>query len=183
VRSSRAILAASSEDRTPPACLFALHEHFRRPTRGTRGRVRSSCDAVLAFELIAREERANLLEDFFLFGKTSFVGLRKNLRAVDADVEDSAAEADDLRVEPELSFNLGRQTGGPWEVVSNSAVFDEDMHLSYLSGRSYQNRCDVVMTAALVRKIDQASAGFLEILVLDYDSKHLIFGNHTRKTV
>ncbi len=55
-----------------------------------------------------------------MFGEDLFVP--------DADIEDSAAAADEAGFQPQLVFDLGRQTGGPWLVISNRAVLDRDLH-------------------------------------------------------
>jgi hypothetical protein len=47
---------------------------------------------------------------------------------MDVDVERTVGAALQLRVDSELSFDLGRQTGGSREIVSNDAVFDRDVH-------------------------------------------------------
>jgi hypothetical protein len=79
--------------------------------------------------------RAQFLDDLGLGRKAIFLCLRKDQLVVDDDVEDSAAEANDLRFESELFLDLGRQTGGPWKVVSNAAVFDRDGHADSLISR------------------------------------------------
>jgi hypothetical protein len=47
---------------------------------------------------------------------------------VDGHVEDAAASANDLAVDPELLLDLSRQTGGSGQVVSDAAVVDPDVH-------------------------------------------------------
>jgi hypothetical protein len=69
-----------------------------------------------------------LIEDLALGGESSLFLLGEDLFSVDGDDEDSAAAADDLAVDAELSFDLSRQTGGSGEVVSNSAVIDSNVH-------------------------------------------------------
>src|SRR5205823_10132112 len=63
-----------------------------------------------------------------LRGKASLVVLGENALAVDSDVEDAAAAADDLRLDAELFLDLSRQTGGSREVVSNAAVINSYLH-------------------------------------------------------
>ncbi len=55
--------------------------------------------------------------------------LRKDERAIAFHFEYAAApfEEIDLRL-GESRADLGRQTGGPWFVVSDDAVFDRDVH-------------------------------------------------------
>ena len=57
-----------------------------------------------------------------------FVVFREDLLPVNHDVEDAAAPADQFRVESQFRLDLGRQTGGPGEVVSLHAVTDLDVH-------------------------------------------------------
>ena len=54
--------------------------------------------------------------------------LRENLLPVDDNVEDAAVAGDDLGLQPELTLNRGRQTGGLWLVVSTDAIGDGDVH-------------------------------------------------------
>ena len=49
-------------------------------------------------------------------------------RPIDDHIEDAAASADQLGVEAERLSNLGRQTGGPREIVSDAAVVNLDLH-------------------------------------------------------
>ena len=55
------------------------------------------------------------------------------------DLEPAARRGNQLNLGPrELALELGRQTGGPWLVVSDDAVFDRDAHgasLPLLGGR------------------------------------------------
>ena len=55
--------------------------------------------------------------------------LRVDQRAVCRDVEYAGASLDELRLDAELARNIGRQTGGPREVVSLDAVLDRDAHV------------------------------------------------------
>jgi hypothetical protein len=69
-----------------------------------------------------------LFDDLALGGKAPLVVLAEDAVVVDGHVETPAASANDLTVDSELGLELGRQTGGPWEVVSNAAVIDADVH-------------------------------------------------------
>jgi hypothetical protein len=71
----------------------------------------------------------HLVEDLALGRETAFLFLREDGFAVDRDDEDSTAAADDLALDREFPFDLSRQTGGSWEVVSNAAVVDSNMHM------------------------------------------------------
>jgi len=73
-------------------------------------------------------KRGHLVEDLALGRETAFLFLREDDFAVDRDDEDSSAAADDFAVDPEFPFDLSRQTGGSWEVVSNAAVVDSNVH-------------------------------------------------------
>jgi len=75
--------------------------------------------------LAASPER---FDDLALGGKASRVVLGEDLRVVDADDEDAAAAADQLRFDAELLPDLSRQTGGSGQVVSNAAVVDSYVH-------------------------------------------------------
>jgi len=49
--------------------------------------------------------------------------------AVADDLEPTAARGEELHLRAgNLLTQLGRQTGGPWLVVSNGAVLDGDVH-------------------------------------------------------
>lgn len=54
--------------------------------------------------------------------------LGEDLRVLDDYVEHTACAADELRIDAEFFFERGRQTGGAWQVVSDDAVFDDDVH-------------------------------------------------------
>jgi hypothetical protein len=69
-----------------------------------------------------------LVENLALGRKTSLVSFREDRLSVDRDDEDSSAAADDFAVDRKLSFDLSRQTGGSWEIVSNAAVVDSNVH-------------------------------------------------------
>jgi hypothetical protein len=76
----------------------------------------------------------HLVENLALGRETPFLFLREDGFVVDRDNEDSSAAADDFAVDPEFPFDLSRQTGGSWEVVSNAAVVDSNMHGRVASG-------------------------------------------------
>ncbi len=92
--------------------------------------------------------------------------LGKKQATVDGDVEDSAATPYQDRLESETLLDLSRQTGGSGKVVSNTAVFDLDLHLTPSSNGPGENDRDVVETAVFVRECNQRVAGRLEILGL-----------------
>jgi hypothetical protein len=71
---------------------------------------------------------AELFEDLFLGGESSLVMLGEDFLVAERDVEDPSAAADDRRIDIELLLDLGRQTGGSGQEVSNAAVFDRDLH-------------------------------------------------------
>ena len=55
--------------------------------------------------------------------------LRKDLPAVDVDLEHAAGGFDQLHLGLRVGLtNLGRQTGSPGLVISNDAVFNRDAH-------------------------------------------------------
>ena len=55
--------------------------------------------------------------------------LGKDHGAVDHDVEDSVAALDELGFDAERALDIGRQTGGPWQVLSTTAIGDGNLHL------------------------------------------------------
>jgi hypothetical protein len=62
-------------------------------------------------------------------GVTPFPRLLEYRNAVAKDLEAPATRRDQLDLHVGVSFlQLSRQTGGSWLVVSNSAVFDADLH-------------------------------------------------------
>ncbi len=64
-----------------------------------------------------------------LLRETVELVLREDALAVDSDVEDAAATADQLDLGLGMTaLQLGLQTGGPGLVVSNAAVLDDDLH-------------------------------------------------------
>ena len=69
-------------------------------------------------------QRAELVDDLALAREAPFLLLGEERLVVGGDDEDAAGAADELGVDAELFLDLGRQTGGPREVVSNAAVVD-----------------------------------------------------------
>jgi len=61
-------------------------------------------------------------------GETADPVFRKDHVAVDLDVEDTSAALDQVHISSELVFQISRQTGGSWEVVSFHAVLDRYVH-------------------------------------------------------
>ena len=75
---------------------------------------------------------AQFLEDLVVFGEAPRRVLREEQLGVSVDVEDPVAAADQLGLDADLVADPGRQTGGPGEVVSTSAVVDRDLHVGAL---------------------------------------------------
>ena len=73
-------------------------------------------------------QSAQRLNDFPGIRIAALAMLGKNDGAVGGDVEDAAATLDELGLHSELPGDLGRQTGGPGQVVSDYAVGDGDAH-------------------------------------------------------
>jgi hypothetical protein len=69
------------------------------------------------------------LDDLARPGVSTRFRLLEHRRAIAMDLESSAARRQQLnvRIRP-LGVKLGRQTDGPWFVVSKRAVFDRDRH-------------------------------------------------------
>ena len=67
-------------------------------------------------------------DDLRMRGKAMRLVLREDFLSVDDDVEHAAVARDDLGLQPELTLNRGRQTGGLWLVVSTDAIGDGDVH-------------------------------------------------------
>ena len=80
----------------------------------------------------ARRWRGDLLHhshDFSGLGVASQRLLGENATTIDLHFEHAARRLDQLHVGVGVGLaDLGRQTGGPWLVVSNDAVFDRDAH-------------------------------------------------------
>lgn len=68
------------------------------------------------------------LHDLPGFGKTALAFLRENQRALRGHIEHPVRTLDELRLHAELRGDFGRQTGGPWQVVSAYAVGDAQVH-------------------------------------------------------
>jgi hypothetical protein len=67
-------------------------------------------------------------DDFVRFREPFFRLFRKHEIAVGNDVELPTGTDEDLGVNADRVLDGGRQTGGPWQVVSNLTVADRDMH-------------------------------------------------------
>ena len=67
--------------------------------------------------------------------------LREDQAAVSDDLEDAAVALDQGRRDAVLLLDLGRQTGGPGQVVSAYAVFDRELlHLAKLALRPARHK-------------------------------------------
>jgi len=55
--------------------------------------------------------------------------LREDRLPVDHDLENTILALDEAGVRVELRFQLCRQPGGSWLVVSNDTIFDGDIHV------------------------------------------------------
>jgi hypothetical protein len=69
-----------------------------------------------------------LVDDLAGLRESAGVVLAEDLPAVDDDIEDAAPAADELGLYAGLSFDLFRQTGGVWKVVSFATIGDGDDH-------------------------------------------------------
>jgi hypothetical protein len=61
-------------------------------------------------------------------GEAAVAVLGEDQPAVGDDVEDAAIALQELRLDAERLPDVGRQTGGPWQIVSAYAVLDGDLH-------------------------------------------------------
>ncbi len=68
------------------------------------------------------------LHDLPGFRETVGGGLGEDQLTIHHDVEDTSGTPDERRGHSERLLDLGRQTGGPWKVVSNDAVRDGNFH-------------------------------------------------------
>src|SRR5881394_1381198 len=71
--------------------------------------------------------RGDLLQDLARLGEASELLLREDQVAVQHDLELSAAALDEGGLDAALLLHLGRQTGGPWKIVSSDAVGDLEL--------------------------------------------------------
>jgi hypothetical protein len=55
-----------------------------------------------------------------------FLGVYQD--AINRDFKNASPGPDELRLDARCRLDLSRQTGGPWLVVSNAAVFDGHSH-------------------------------------------------------
>jgi hypothetical protein len=101
-----------------------VHAQGGRSCASSSGRESADYQRRLRGQLLS-----HLVENLALRRKAPFLFLREDGFTVDRDDEDSAAAADDFAVDSEFPFDLSRQTGGSWEVVSNAAVVDSNMHM------------------------------------------------------
>jgi hypothetical protein len=75
------------------------------------------------------------LDDFARLRVPAHFPLREDQLAVYFHFEHAARGLNEIHVRVgECLSDLGRQTGGPWFVVSNDAVFDRDSHGVNISG-------------------------------------------------
>ena len=78
---------------------------------------------------LARLEAAlQLRDDLVVFGIPSHLVFREQDLPVHLDVEDTSGALHQQGIETELFLDLGRQPGGPRQVVSAHAVGDRDPH-------------------------------------------------------
>jgi hypothetical protein len=73
-------------------------------------------------------QSAQLLDDLALGGEAALFFLGEELPVIGGDDEDAAGAAHELGLDAEVLPDLGRQTGGAGEVVSNAAVVDSNVH-------------------------------------------------------
>jgi len=69
-----------------------------------------------------------LREDLLQLGEAVFLLLREHEPPIHAHLELTAAAARERRLDAATLLDLGRQTGGPGQVVSGPAVADLDLH-------------------------------------------------------
>jgi hypothetical protein len=70
----------------------------------------------------------NLIEDLGVVGESALLLLREDQLVVEDHFELAPGTFDQRRVDAPLLLDLGRQTGGPWQVVSGHAVGDLELH-------------------------------------------------------
>src|SRR5262249_3848414 len=105
--------------------------------------------------------------------------------AIDRNVENAFASPYDPAVDPELLLDFRRQTGGSWQVVSNAAIVNSNLHIQFAKSQClHQNRRDVIQSAALVGRVDQLLTGGLQIVfVVGHHSEDFVLGNHAGEAV
>jgi len=81
------------------------------------------------------------VDDLGALRETAGCVFREDHVAVGLDVEDPLAAGDQLSVDSEAVFDLGRQTGGAWFVVSDLAVIDGDFHGGYSRDSFRRKQC------------------------------------------
>ena len=83
----------------------------------------------LALSITRRSDLgAYSLDDLDGVREPALAVFREYQNAVGDDIEHAVGAFDQLRLRLELLRDLGRQTGGPGQVVSTHAVGDGDMH-------------------------------------------------------
>jgi hypothetical protein len=73
---------------------------------------------------VARRSGGDQLQNFLVLGKAAELLLGEDQLAVEHDLELPAGALDEGGVNALRLLDLGRQTGGPWQVVSLHAVRD-----------------------------------------------------------
>jgi hypothetical protein len=72
---------------------------------------------------------AELFHDVVLVGEATRLFLRVDKLFIRNHVEDPASTLDQLRLDPQVLPQCGRQTGSPRKVVSTDAVCNRDRHV------------------------------------------------------
>ncbi len=85
----------------------------------------------------------DLFDQRRVFGKLAGFVLAVDQIAIDFDVEDSAAATDQLAINPDVAFDICRQTDGHRLVISLHAVLDRNVHfqsprLTLVANTAYQ---------------------------------------------
>ncbi len=79
--------------------------------------------------LTPSSHRFDRLRNLSRIGESTHLTLREDRCSVDLDFEDAILALDQSRVRAEFFFELGRQPGGAWLIVSNNAVFNAYIHV------------------------------------------------------
>jgi hypothetical protein len=83
----------------------------------------------LQFSLLGGGRLANQAHDFTAFGVPLRGFLGEDPPPIDVHFKDTAGRLNQSHLSVRVGIaNLGRQTGGPWFVVSDDAVFNRDGH-------------------------------------------------------
>ena len=81
------------------------------------------------FSLLAGGRLANQAQHFTALGVTPRGFLGEQAPPVDVHFKDTAGRLNQSHLSVRICIaDLGRQTGGPWFVISNDAVFNRDCH-------------------------------------------------------